>query len=97
VLSAVTGWFARSPKPKADEREDQRLESGTPRNSDAGWQAELKARYRRRFRPPLGQQLHRFKPRGFPLILDEYVLREFLKMLAWCSRVCAAAARLHLL
>ena len=79
VLSSVTGWFARSPKQKAQDLGTPASTNETP-TEDAGWQAELKARYRRRFRPGLGRQLTRFKPRGFPLILDEYVLREFLKM-----------------
>ena len=79
ILSTVTGWFARSRKQKPGDRETPAASNETPAE-DAGWQAELKARYRRRFRPGLGRQLTRFKPRGFPLILDEYVLREFLKM-----------------
>jgi len=76
VLGSVTGWFARAPKPNAAQSANGAAEG----DADAGWQAELKGRYRRRFRPNLARQLHRFKPRGFPLILDEYVLREFLKM-----------------
>jgi len=81
VLGTVTSWFSRAPKPKPDATEEEA--SGNSRSnghSDAGWQASLKARYRRRFRPQLARSLHRFKPRGFPLILDEYVLSEFLKM-----------------
>jgi LPS export ABC transporter permease LptG/LPS export ABC transporter permease LptF len=81
VLSTLTAWFSRRPKPEAIE--DETLEDVASTGvSDPGWQAELKARYDRRFRPPLVRSLHRFKPRGFPLILDEYVLREFLKMFA---------------
>jgi LPS export ABC transporter permease LptG/LPS export ABC transporter permease LptF len=79
VLSTVTSWFSRRPKP--EETEEEAIENGNEA-SDAGWQASLKERYRRRYRPPLARSLHRFKPRGFPLILDEYVLREFLKMFA---------------
>jgi LPS export ABC transporter permease LptG/LPS export ABC transporter permease LptF len=81
MLSSITSWLARAPKAKPEDLDDASAPSATPEGySDAGWQAELKARYRRRFRPNLARQLHRFKPRGFPLILDEYVLREFLKM-----------------
>jgi LPS export ABC transporter permease LptG/LPS export ABC transporter permease LptF len=81
VLSTVTAWFSRSPKPEPDTVGDEVLEnSALIEASDPAWQAQLKARYDRRFRPPLTRSLHRFKPRGFPLILDEYVLREFLKM-----------------
>jgi LPS export ABC transporter permease LptG/LPS export ABC transporter permease LptF len=83
VLSTVTGWFSRRPKPELDEAEEEIVASENPGGiSEAGWQAQLKARYARRFRPPLARTLHRFKPRGFPLILDEYVLREFLQMFA---------------
>jgi LPS export ABC transporter permease LptG/LPS export ABC transporter permease LptF len=81
ILSSVTGWFARSPKQKPEDLATQTASDDAPAE-DAGRQTELKARYRRRFRPGLGRQLTRFKPRGFPLILDEYVLREFLKMFA---------------
>ena len=77
VLGLITAWFSRAPKAQADDTGAN--ESGA---SDEGWQAALKERYRRRFRPNLGRTLHRFKPKGFPLILDEYVLREFLKMFA---------------
>jgi LPS export ABC transporter permease LptG/LPS export ABC transporter permease LptF len=82
VLSAVSGWFSRTPRPKPEESGTSEVPDEIAAGSDSGWQAELKARYRRRYRAPLGRQLHRFKPRGFPLILDEYVLREFLKMFA---------------
>lgn len=74
VLNAIGNWFTRKPKvvsvaePTASEAAEER------------WQAALDARYRRRFRPDLARTLQRFKPRGFPLILDEYVLREFLKL-----------------
>jgi LPS export ABC transporter permease LptG/LPS export ABC transporter permease LptF len=83
VLSTVTAWFSRTPKPEPDAAGDEALEDVASNGiSDPGWQAQLKARYDRRFRPPLARSLHRFKPRGFPLILDEYVLREFVKMFA---------------
>ena len=83
VLNTITAWFSRAPKPEPETPEDEIQEAGSPNGlSDPGWQAEVKARYVRRFRPPLVRSLHRFKPRGFPLILDEYVLREFLKMFA---------------
>jgi LPS export ABC transporter permease LptG/LPS export ABC transporter permease LptF len=81
VLSTVTSWFSRRPRVEAEAMVDELSEIETT-VSDPGWQAEVKARYARRFRPPLARSLHRFKPRGFPLILDEYVLREFLKMFA---------------
>jgi LPS export ABC transporter permease LptG/LPS export ABC transporter permease LptF len=77
VLSAVTGIFSRTSNPS---QSDSQIEGAATADQDDSWQASLKARYKRRFRPPLAQTLHRFKPRGFPLILDEYVLSEFLKM-----------------
>ena len=81
VLSAVTGWFSHAAKPKPKDLEDEPpVTAAQTGYSEDGWQEALKARYRRRFRPNLARQLHRFKPRGFPLILDEYVLREFLKV-----------------
>ena len=81
MLSTITSWFSRAPKPQPDEAaEDANGNGGSNGHSDAGWQASLKARYRRRFHPKLARSLHRFKPRGFPLILDEYVLSEFVKM-----------------
>jgi LPS export ABC transporter permease LptG/LPS export ABC transporter permease LptF len=83
VLSFITAWFSRAPKPQSDDAgEEASANVGPEEGSEAGWQASLMARYRRRFRPNLGRTLHRFKPKGFPLILDEYVLREFLKMFA---------------
>lgn len=73
TLNAIGAWFSRRPKPE--------LPEGTEDAADEGnWEAEVQARYKRRFKPDLAKTLHRFKPRGFPLILDEYVLREFLKM-----------------
>ncbi len=78
VLNAVMGWFSRTPRPEANGAGEEAAGNGN--GDDPGWQAALKARYRRRFRPNLKKSLHRFKPRGFPLILDEYVLSEFLKM-----------------
>jgi len=83
VLGFITAWFSRAPKPQADDAgEESPANEGSEEVNEAGWQASLMARYRRRFRPNLGRTLHRFKPKGFPLILDEYVLREFLKMFA---------------
>jgi len=73
AIRAIAAWIMRKPNPEAAEDAEEMP-------SDASWQAALKARYRRRYRPELARTLHRFKPRGFPLILDEYVLREFLKM-----------------
>ena len=81
ILNTVTNWFSRNPKPERED-EDAVADPQPDGASDPGWQAQLKARYDRRFRPPLARTLHRFKPRGFPLILDEYVLREFVKMFA---------------
>ena len=85
VLSAVTSWFSRTPKPEDDANGDGVAENGSrggdlQTDSDAGWQPALRARYRRRFHPQISRSLQKFKPRGFPLILDEYVLTEFLKM-----------------
>ena len=45
----------------------------------AAAEARFRARYHRGIGPQLAKSLHRFKPRGFPLILDEYVLTEFLR------------------
>jgi len=74
VLGTISGLFSWRFKPAKDatlaEEED----------TDRGRRAAVKERYKRRFAPSLAQSLHRFKPRGFPLILDEYVLREFLKI-----------------
>jgi LPS export ABC transporter permease LptG/LPS export ABC transporter permease LptF len=83
LRSITTSWPIKSiksavgmmRKPQTESAEDEQDEP-----ADQNWQAALKARYRRRYRPELARTLHRFKPRGFPLILDEYVLREFLKM-----------------
>ena len=91
VLNAVASWFSKKPEVEttgenaiADTQPKDIFNHGSQAESgqSEGWQAELKARYDRRFRPPLTRTLHRFKPRGFPLILDEYVLREFLKLFA---------------
>jgi LPS export ABC transporter permease LptG/LPS export ABC transporter permease LptF len=79
ILSTLIAWFSRAPKPQPDMAEEGAAE-GPINAAEVGWQAQLKARYNRRFKPPLARSLHRFKPRGFPLILDEYVLSEFLKI-----------------
>jgi LPS export ABC transporter permease LptG/LPS export ABC transporter permease LptF len=72
---SIRSWFSR---PTQEETESDEPAVGDA--AEASWQAALRARYKRRFRPDLAKTLHRFKPRGFPLILDEYVLFEFLKM-----------------
>ncbi|WP_263358073.1 LPS export ABC transporter permease LptF [Acidicapsa ligni] len=81
ALSAITGtiagWFARVRKPVS---EAVAVEDADAKAANASWQAALKVRWRRRFRPHLPHPFPRFKRRGFPLILDEYVLREFFKM-----------------
>jgi LPS export ABC transporter permease LptF/LPS export ABC transporter permease LptG len=77
ALSGITALFTRRPKAEVNGQE-----TGAIVEPQEGWRAAVMARYRRRFRPNLARSLHRFKPRGFPLILDEYVLREFLKMFA---------------
>jgi LPS export ABC transporter permease LptG/LPS export ABC transporter permease LptF len=81
ILANIGSWFSGRPKlPKlsfTDLNSAKPQTTGSP--EEASWQANLKARYRRRFRPNLARSLNRFKPRGFPLILDEYVLSEFLK------------------
>jgi LPS export ABC transporter permease LptG/LPS export ABC transporter permease LptF len=89
VLSTVSAWFSKTPQPgtetetvEANAGPNGGLEPEAASITNPTWQRELKARYDRRFRPPLKRTLHRFKPRGFPLILDEYVLREFLKIFA---------------
>jgi LPS export ABC transporter permease LptG len=81
VLSTITSLFSRTPKPQADGIVEQSggAEPGIA-DEEATWQAAIRARWRRRFRPHLPHPFHRFKRRGFPLILDEYVLREFMKM-----------------
>jgi hypothetical protein len=74
---------SRAPKPQAGRcRKETSANAGSEEGTEAGWQASLKARYRNGASGPTWPHLHRFKPRGFPLILDEYVLREFLKMFA---------------
>ena len=79
VLGSIASLFSRTPKPQANGQEA----GGTEPEEDAGWRATVRSRYRARYRKPFGPQLakslYRFKPRGFPLILDEYVLREFMK------------------
>ncbi|MFC5864639.1 LPS export ABC transporter permease LptF [Acidicapsa dinghuensis] len=74
VLSAVSALWTRPRKPA---QEDEIAEADQP-VQPARSKAMVQERYRRRYSKPL--TLQRFKPRGFPLILDEYVLREFLKM-----------------
>ena len=81
VLNTVTSWFSRRPRPEAIEDEPADL-LPAPGVEDETWQQTVKARYRRRFQPQLARSLQKFKPRGFPLILDEYVLREFFKIFA---------------
>jgi len=81
VLNTVTSLFSRTPKPQQDDIEGESGEELPSRGIDEEvWHKTVKARYLRRFQPPLARSLHRFKPRGFPLILDEYVLREFFKI-----------------
>jgi LPS export ABC transporter permease LptF/LPS export ABC transporter permease LptG len=83
VLTTISGWFSRTHKVKdADANEVEQTSETVDGPVDYGWRATVKARYQRRYGDPIGKTLHRFKPRGFPLILDEYVLREFLKMFA---------------
>jgi len=96
VLNTIAGWFSRTPKAEDIDEANSTEANSTEANatqviaasaaassiSDRGWRTAVRARYRRRFGPQLSKTLHRFKPRGFPLILDEYVLREFLKMFA---------------
>jgi LPS export ABC transporter permease LptG/LPS export ABC transporter permease LptF len=77
VSKWIGTWILRRPEMQEDQLTGENEQA---REDDGNWQATLKARYRRRYRPELARTLHRFKPRGFPLILDEYVLREFLKM-----------------
>lgn len=74
VLGSITAWFSRRRKPA-----EEKLAEGPEEDEDRTWKTTVRARYRRRFGPQLARSLQRFKPRGFPLILDEYVLREFLK------------------
>jgi LPS export ABC transporter permease LptG/LPS export ABC transporter permease LptF len=80
LLSAFTGWLARKPKPSSEVVPAIEVSASEKAATDeATWQATLQARWRRRFRPHLTHPFPRFKRRGFPLILDEYVLREFFK------------------
>ena len=74
-IKYINSVFQMLRRPQTESAEEEQGE-----DSDENWQTALKARYRRRYRPELARTLHRFKPRGFPLILDEYILREFLKM-----------------
>ena len=77
ALSSLSSFFARRKNQEVAESE-----TDAETEEEQTWQNTLEARYRRRFRPDIARTLQRFKPRGFPLILDEYVLREFLKMFA---------------
>ncbi len=84
VLSAIAAFFSRTPKPEPADpfgvgANWAATETGMSVQHDQSWREQLRERWRRRFRPGLSRSLHRFKPRGFPLILDEYVLREFLR------------------
>ena len=81
VLTWIASVFAWRPKPHEDDPDNV----GGGAHADwlayvnAGW----KSRWRRQMRAGLPKRFRRFrhfKRRGFPLILDEYVLREFLKM-----------------
>ncbi len=70
ILSAIASLFSRSPKADL---------AAEPESTTRIARPDIRRRWRRRKHPNLARTLHRFKPRGFPLILDEYVLREFLK------------------
>lgn len=85
VLSSIASWFSRAPRNGSEVPQAE----GPQEQQKAGWRAAVRARYRRRFGPQLVKSLHRFKPRGFPLILDDYVLREFMKnfMMVLCGFV----------
>ena len=74
ALNVIGSLFARKQKAEPAQEESTALDQ------EQSWQAQVDARYKRRYKPDIARTLHRFKPRGFPLILDEYVLTEFLKM-----------------
>ncbi len=74
ALSAISALWTRPAKQVPEEENGEAEQPAQVLDTKAA----VRERYRRRFRKPL--TLQRFKPRGFPLILDEYVLREFLKM-----------------
>ncbi len=80
ALNAITSLFARRHKAQPAQEEATVLNQEESRQAQR--EAEIDARYKRRYKPDIAKTLHRFKPRGFPLILDEYVLSEFLKMFA---------------
>ena len=79
-IRSIRSWFTKPEQPETPEGQPGESQQPGGAAADATWQAALRARYKRRFKPDLARTLHRFKPRGFPLILDEYVLLEFLKM-----------------
>ena len=80
VLTWMAGLVSRrrSVAPELPESESA-MAPVTREVEDRDWQAAVKARFRRRFTPGLPHRFARFKRRGFPLILDEYVITEFLK------------------
>ena len=77
MIAALFSWRRRATPTDAEADTN-----AGERDSDADWQAALKNRWRRRFGPRLPNPFQRFNRRGFPLILDEYVLKEFLKNFA---------------
>jgi len=89
-LEKLTSWF--QPKAKAHGGPELPTEQGADENGSHGeltihaWTrfvAHWRPRsVRRRVRSHLPKRLPRFKRRRFPLILDAYVLREFLKTFA---------------
>ena len=75
VISYLSGLFARKQTAEVDP-----VSAAAEAEEDRDWQAALRARWKRRFGPHLPRPFAHFKRRGFPLILDEYVLKEFLKI-----------------
>ncbi len=92
IQFAVRRWFGRNPIPATDPASPgQPMEAAgasswqTTRSMSRKTRLFARMRFkswRRRVRNHLPQSFPRWKPHGFPLILDQYVLREFLKMFA---------------
>ena len=87
VLNKITSLFQARPKPQEEqEPEPEPAHYGnTPPDPTINSWTRFFARWRprsvrRRVRSHLPRQVPRFKRRRFPLILDAYVLREFLKI-----------------
>jgi LPS export ABC transporter permease LptF/LPS export ABC transporter permease LptG len=87
VLSNLVSWFSRTPKPQGDGSDGAALQNAAERGNGNGVAAErnpwplrqTRARFRSMLRQVIPRVFPKLRRRGFPLILDNYVLREFLK------------------